>query len=98
MVNWAVMLKLSEGVQCITIDADLVDYSDDECYIEFSNVQSLDEAISLLQKLPLDMSAEEHKKVLLEFMKAIGKIRIASFLKSLVLGYYQTDMGSENGQ
>ena len=98
MVNWIVLIRTQDGIQNVTVDADLVDSSEDENYIEFSNVKSMDESLEWLVKISREESVDEQKKMFFELVKALGKIRIAIFLKSMVLGYYQAEKEGGNMQ
>ena len=96
MTSWTILLKSSDGVQSVIINADIAEYSDDGQFLEFTNIQSLDEAISLFGRLTQEKRVEEQKTMIMEILRAAGKIGVASFPSTIVIGYYQTqNEGSE---
>ena len=92
-MKWIVLLRTNEGMQQITVEADIAERSEDGRTIEFSNLEPLRSIIETIQAESSTWTTDQWKDELLRLLRSIGRMSVASFRADAVDGYFQaTDL------
>jgi hypothetical protein len=57
--------------------------------LEFTNFGAIEEVLDVLETLKPETSYEARRLLVSKFVRAAGRIRVASFNRALVAGYWQ---------
>lgn len=84
------ILKTDVGLAYEVVEADFAVWSDDQTRLDFVNVDATGEALRTLASLmdsTRERTSEEAAAELMDMLRAIGQITIASFPREALAGY-----------